>query len=414
MAGLNQHITIKGEDQIEFDGYLALPEKGEGPGLLLIQEIFGVNPHIRKVAAEWAKEGYVVLAPDLFHRLWPRVELGYTGTDREKALDYYKRFDENQGLVDLQAALQTLRNLPQVKGGVAALGFCLGGKLAYRLAARTNLDAAVCYYGGGIDKHLEEAGQIHCPVLFHFAEQDKNIPISAVEALMTTLANNQQEDARVFVYENADHGFNCEARASYNQRACLLAKSRSVQMLHRAIGPRLDLAEVFDNHLFTALNKKDVDGTLETLSEDAVVNFVPTLSGGRGKLELQRFYRDLFQALGGDTSLTAISRTVGSNQVVDEMVLSFTHDRPMAFILPGIKPTGKHVTIPIVLVATFVYDKLSRENVYWDQASVLKQIESIDEDLKFGKLHLPVSGPEQASRLLDDHLKTEKVGSGVL
>lgn len=410
-TGNNQHITITAKDGSQFDGYLALPERGEGPGLLLIQEIFGVNAHIRKVANEWAKEGYVVLAPDLFHRLWPKVELGYVGKDRETALDYYRRFDEAQGLEDLAAAVDTLRQLPQVHGGVAALGFCLGGKLAYRLAAHTKLEGVASYYGGGIDQHLAEAQNISCPMIFHFGELDQHITIDKVAAIINTVAPRGNH---VFVYEKADHGFNCDARATYNQRAALLAKSRTVEMLHGAIGPRLDLGEVFDNHLFTSLGRRDLEGTLETLSEDAVVNFVPTLSGGRGKLELRHFYSDLFEALSGDATVTTISRTIGSNRVVDEVILSFTHDRPMNFILPGLKPTGRHVTIPVVISAMFCFDKLARENIYWDQASVLKQIESIDEDLKFGKLHLPVSGSEQASRLLDDHLKTEKVGSGVL
>lgn len=406
-----QILRIKARDAVEFDAYLTLPEKGEGPGIILIQEIFGVNAHIKRVAADLAREGYVVLAPDLFHRLWPRLELGYTGKDRDQALDYYKRFDPVQGLEDLTCAVEALRQSPHLHGGVAAMGFCLGGNLAFRLAARTKLEAVISYYGGGIHEHLTEF-TASCPMVFHFGELDKHITIDKVELLMNTVAHH--ENTRIYIYENADHGFNCEARATYNQRAAILAKSRSLDLLHRTIGPRLNLSEIFDNHLFTALNSKDIDATMETLTEEAVVTFVPTLSGGKGKHELRRFYCELFEALSGDASITTLARTTGSDRVVDEVILSFTHDRTMNFILPGLKPTGKHITIPLVISATFAYDKLSREHVYWDQASVLKQIDSIDEDFKFGKLHLPISAGEQALKLLDDNLKADKVGSGVL
>jgi carboxymethylenebutenolidase len=408
----HQKVSIKAADGESFSAYLALPESGMGPAILLIQEIFGVNPHIRKVADYYAKEGYVVLAPDLFFRMWPNVELGYSGSDMEKAISYKNKFDEEQGISDLVSAVEYLRTLPQVTGGVAAMGYCLGGRMAYRLSAHTKLEAAVSYYGADIDKHLDEADKITSPIIFHLGADDTLIPPSSMEKLMLEMLNHH--NARVFVYENNGHGFNCEARASYNQRAALLSQARTIEFLRACIGPSVNAEELFDHHLFTALNQKDLDETMETLCEDAVVTFVPTLTGGHGVNELKRFYKDFFKALSGDAKLTTISRTVNANRVVDELVLSFTHDRPMEFILPGVAPTQKKVTIPLVMLATFRLDKLSRLNVYWDQASVIMQIDILHDEDSPVSLHLPAHGCEQANKILDDSVKIQKIGSRLL
>lgn len=407
----HQKVSITAQDG-DFSGYLALPEAGMGPAILLIQEIFGINPHMRKLAEYYAQEGYVVLAPDLFFRMWPNVELGYSGNDMETALGYKEKFDEEQGLRDLQSAVEYLRQLPQVSGGVAAIGFCLGGRLAYRLATQTKLEAAVSYYGADIDKHLQEADKLTAPIIFHLGADDQLIPPVAMEKLMLKMVTNH--DARVFVYENTGHGFNCEARSSYNQRAALLAQSRTIEFLRAHIGPAVHTEELFDHHLFTALNQKDIEGTIETLTDDAIVTFVPTLTGGHGVNELKRFYKDLFKALGGDAQLTTISRTVNANRVVDELVLSFTHDRQMDFILPGVAPTKLKVKIPLVMLATFRADKLSRMNVYWDQASVIMQVGILHDEDSPVSLHLPARGSEQADKVLDDSVKVQNFSSRLL
>jgi len=406
----HQKISLTAADGETFSGYLALPKTGTGPAILLIQEIFGVNPHIRKVADHYARNGYVVLAPDLFFRMWPDVELGYSGNDMEKALGYKAKFNEEQGLQDLKCALEYLRHSEHVSGGIAALGFCMGGRLAYRLATQARLDAAVCYYGADTDKYLSDANRLSCPIIFHLGANDDLIPQTSMEKLMTKMVSNHH--ARVFVYENTGHGFNCDARASYNQRAALLAQSRTVEFLHDTIGPRVDVEGLFDHHLFTAVNQKNLEGTMETLAEDAVVTFLPTLTGGHSVNELKRFYQDLFKALSGDARLTSISRTVSANRVVDELILSFTHDRQMDFILPGVPPTNKSVAIPLVMLATFCLDKLARLNVYWDQASVIMQVGILHHD--DSAVNLPARGPEQAERVLDDSVKVQKIGSILL
>ena len=159
MAG--KTIPIRSADGGAFSGYLATPSCGSGPGLLLLQEIFGVNHHIRALADLYAEEGYVVLAPDLFWRIKPGIELGYSDDDFKAALDYYQRFDVDQAIRDAGDALKTLRANAVCNGKAGALGFCLGGKLAYLAAARLPIDAAVSYYGVALEQNLAEAQSIN-------------------------------------------------------------------------------------------------------------------------------------------------------------------------------------------------------------------------------------------------------------
>src|SRR6202165_2276613 len=136
-----QWIDIAAADGGTFKGYLTVPASGSGPGILLLQEIFGVNSSMREVADYYAEEGYVVLAPDLFWRIKPGIELGYSDEDFKTALDYYGRFDAAQAIRDAGDALKTLRANAACNGKAGALGFCLGGKLAYLAAARLPVDA---------------------------------------------------------------------------------------------------------------------------------------------------------------------------------------------------------------------------------------------------------------------------------
>ncbi|SEM48456.1 Dienelactone hydrolase family protein, partial [Variovorax sp. YR750] len=160
-----------------FSGYLAVPSSGTGPGLVLAQEIFGVNATMREVADYYAEEGYVVLVPDLFWRQEPGVQLGYSPEGWQRAFALYQGFDEAKGMEDMQASITALRQRPEVQDAkVGVLGFCLGGKLAYLSACRTDADVAVGYYGVGIDAALDEADNIQRPLTLHIAELDKFCP----------------------------------------------------------------------------------------------------------------------------------------------------------------------------------------------------------------------------------------------
>ena len=222
-------VDITGPDGGIFSGYLSLPPTGKGPGIVLVQEIFGVNAHIRAVADQFAMDGFVVLAPDVFWRQQTRVELGYdeAGFTRGRALKAGLDFTQTVG--DLSAAASTLRALSELTGKVASVGYCMGGLLSYLLAASGNVDAAVCYYGAGIDGYLDQAAHIKCPMLFHFGEQDTLIPPAAVKAVSKAFA--QKADAWVQTYPGVDHGFNCWARPMYNQTAAALARGRTLEFL---------------------------------------------------------------------------------------------------------------------------------------------------------------------------------------
>lgn len=230
-------IDIKAQDGGQFKAYLSLPplaqKGGKGPGIVLIQEIFGVNSHIRGVADQYASDGYTVLAPDLFWRMQPMVDLGYGQDDFQKGLGYMQKMDFAAGVNDLAATVAALRGLPECSGKAASIGYCMGGMLSYLCAARVGVDAAVCYYGGGIHTKLEEAAKIKCPVLFHFAGDDAHIPPAAVEAVKQTFAG--REGVRIDVYPGANHGFNCWDRAAYNQQSAALARGRSLSFLATTI-----------------------------------------------------------------------------------------------------------------------------------------------------------------------------------
>lgn len=220
-------IDVDGPDG-RFGAYLALPPSGRGPGLLLLQEIFGVNDHIRAVAEQYALDGFVVLAPDLFWRQGPRIELGYEGADRQRANALKSSLEPEQTWRDLAASLAALRARPECGGRIGALGYCLGGRLAFNAAASLGVDAAVAYYGGGIQDQLALAEQILCPIQFHYGELDAHIPPEAVEAVRQAMAD---KDAEVHVYPAAGHGFNCWARASHHPASAALAHGRSLAFL---------------------------------------------------------------------------------------------------------------------------------------------------------------------------------------
>nr|WP_175802262.1 dienelactone hydrolase family protein [Burkholderia anthina] len=212
-----------------FGGYLALPKRGRGPAVIIIQEIFGVNSHIRAVADQYAADGFVALAPDVFWRTQPRVELTYEGADRDKGIELMKKTDIGLAVADIGAAADVLRARPEVAGKIAAIGYCFGGQLAYRAAAAGKVDAAVAYYGGGIQNALDLAGKVTQPILFHYAENDHGIPLEAVEQVKGAFAG--RGNASFHVYPGAEHGFNCTDRASYHQRASALAHGRTLTFL---------------------------------------------------------------------------------------------------------------------------------------------------------------------------------------
>lgn len=225
----SSNISITSHDGQQFDAYLSLPPAGRGPGLVIIQEIWGVNEHIKAVADQYAMDGYVVLAPDVFWRQEANVDLKYNETDTPKAFQLMTNLDEAHAVADLVSTANALRARPEVNGKVGSIGFCMGGRLSYQLAASGAVDAAVCYYGGGIQNHLDKAPAVQCPILFHYAALDGYIPATAVADVKKAFAG--RANAQFHVYEGVDHGFNCWGRPMYQQRAAALARGRTLAWL---------------------------------------------------------------------------------------------------------------------------------------------------------------------------------------
>jgi carboxymethylenebutenolidase len=390
-------IEIVAADGGRFDAYLAIPEAGSGPGLVLIQEIFGVNQHMRDVADLYAAEGYVVLCPDLFWRMEKGIELGQGDADRQKAFALFQQFDVAKGLDDVTATVKALRALKQCVGKIGALGFCLGGKLAYLAAAKSGVDCAVSYYGVGIEQSLALAGKIACPMVMHFAEKDQYVPVAAVEQIRQVFGG--RPEIEIYVYPGVDHGFNRKTGAHYDKPAAGMAHSRSIALLRKAMGPRYDLGALWEKHTMYEFGTRDVAATMKTMVSSPYVNHIPTMTGGVGAAELARFYANHFiPKCPKDTKLVPISRTIGADRLVDEMLFCFTHDIEIDWMLPGTKPTGKYVEVPLVAIVNFRGDKLYHEHIYWDQASVLVQIGLID------PMNLPVAGIATAKKLVDQTL----------
>lgn len=170
------------------------------------------------------------------------------------------------------------------------------------------------------------------------------------------------------------------------------------------LGRATDLSAIFDEHVADEFEAKDLDATMQTMVAEPYVTHVPTLAGGVGADEVRRFYGSHFIGTWpDDVGITEVSRTVGDDRVVAELVMSFTHDRVMDTLLPGMPPTGRAVRLPVVVVMGFERDKVAYEHIYWDQASLLVQVGALD------RSELPVTGAEQAAKLLDKDLPSNEL-----
>lgn len=391
------YVTINAGDGGTFRAYLAVPQAGKGPGIVLCQEIFGVNAYVRETADAYAEEGYVVLAPDLFWRMEPGVDMGYSEAEWQRAFGYFQKFDVDKGILDIGATVKALRGRAECTGKVGVLGHCLGGKLAYLTACRVDVDAAVGYYGVGIEGSLDEAKDIKCPVVLHFAELDKYCSGEAREQIKAALG--KRGGIEIYTYPGVDHAFARTMGDHYDKPASIMAHSRSIALFRKALGPNYDLSALWDAHCYHEFATRDVAATMKTMVDSPYVNHIPTMTGGVGARELARFYQHHFvNSNPADTKLVPISRTIGADRVVDEMLFCFTHDREIDWMLPGVKPTGKYVEIPLVAIVCFRGDKIYNEHIYWDQASVLVQIGLLD------PANLPTAGVETARKLIDEKL----------
>jgi carboxymethylenebutenolidase len=228
MSVTTQWIEIDSADG-KFGAYLAIPHTRKGPGIVLIQEIFGVNEHIRSVAEQYAADGYLVIAPDLFWRSGHRIELTYDEAGWKRAVELMNATDVGKAQTDIELAIDALKAQPGLDGGIASIGYCFGGLLSYHTAANGLVDVAIAYYGGGIQNQLDRADEIEVPLLMHFGEEDSHIPLEAVEKIAERFDTN--DNVEIVVYPEAEHGFNCSHRDSYNQRAAAEAHGNTLIFL---------------------------------------------------------------------------------------------------------------------------------------------------------------------------------------
>lgn len=221
---MGERIELTASDGHRLGAYLARPDGPPKAGLVVCQEIFGVNDHIREVADGFAAESYLAIAPALFDRLEPGVELDYTADDTARGRALRTALAWETVMLDVGAAAEEARTGP----GVGVVGYCWGGSLAWLAACRLEVAAAVGYYGGQIYEHRAERPA--CPVLLHFGLRDPIIPNEHVEEIAKL-----HPEAAIFSYD-AGHGFNCAARADYRPEAAALARQRTLQFLAQHLG----------------------------------------------------------------------------------------------------------------------------------------------------------------------------------
>lgn len=216
---MGETIQLTSSDGFELDAYVAKPEGDAKGGIVVIQEIFGVNQHIREVTDGFADDGYAAIAPAIFDRAEKDVELGYEGEDITRGASIARgKLDQSKTMLDLQAAI----DYAQQFGKVGVVGYCFGGFLTWMCAGRAEgLSCAVGYYGGGIVNALDVKPRV--PTMLHFGEKDAHIPMSDVNKI-----KEAHPDVPVHVYD-ADHGFNCDHRASYDADAARVARSRTLE-----------------------------------------------------------------------------------------------------------------------------------------------------------------------------------------
>jgi len=227
---MKDRFTIEGHDGA-FAAYIARPNTVPAPAVVVLQEVFGVNADIRKTCDELAEQGFLAVAPDLFWRQEPGVDLNVTSeADWQHGLRLYRAYDRDAGAKDVKDTVNAVRNLPECNGRVAVIGYCLGGLMVFLTAVRYHgVDAAVAYHGGNTEKYLGEVDGLNAPLLMHLAEEDEFISKSAQTEIKTALARKSK--ATVYSYPGQHHAFARHGGTHYNAAAAALANGRTSEFL---------------------------------------------------------------------------------------------------------------------------------------------------------------------------------------
>jgi carboxymethylenebutenolidase len=228
---LKDRITIEGRNGT-LDAYVAQPKASPAPAVVVLHEVFGVNADIRKTCDELAEQGFIAVAPDLFWRQEPGVNLSVTSEpDWQHGLRLYQAYGRDAGARDVKDTADVVARLPECTGKVAVLGYCLGGLMTFLTAVRYGVDAAVAYHGGDTEKYLGEVKRLDAPLLMHLAEEDEFISSSAQAEIKTALAS--KPNATVYSYPGQRHAFARHNGTHYNAAAAALANGRTSEFLHQ-------------------------------------------------------------------------------------------------------------------------------------------------------------------------------------
>ena len=224
MAG--QTLEIQTPDGA-FSAYVARPAQTPAPAVVVIQEIFGVNQVMRDICDDYAAQGYLAVSPDLFWRIEPGVDItDQSEAEWKKAFELMNAFDPDQGVRDIRAVIDTIRGHADCSGKVGAVGFCLGGLLAFLTATRTDADASVSYYGVGIEQRTGEAERLAHPLMMHIAEEDQFVPKAAQELILGALKNHPQ--VQIHTYAGRDHAFARKGGQHYDAADANTANERTM------------------------------------------------------------------------------------------------------------------------------------------------------------------------------------------
>jgi len=230
---MKSQITVSGRDGT-FSAYIARPEASPAPAVVVLQELFGVNADIRKHCDELAEQGFIAVAPDLFWRQEPGVDLGVNSEqDWEHGLRLYQAYDRDAGVEDIKDTVDAVIRLPECTGKVAVLGYCLGALMTFLTAVRHDINAAVAYHGGDTEKYLAEIDGLHAPLLMHLAEEDEFMSKSAQVAIKTALAGKPH--TTVYSYRGQCHAFTRLNGTHYNAEAAMLANGRTSEFLNQQL-----------------------------------------------------------------------------------------------------------------------------------------------------------------------------------
>jgi carboxymethylenebutenolidase len=230
---MKDRMSIEGRDGA-FGAYIARPKALPAPAVVVLQELFGVNADIRKTCDELAEQGFVAVAPDLFWRQEPGVDLNVTSkTDWDHGLRLYQAYDRDAGVRDIKNTLDAVANLPECSGKIAVQGYCLGALMTFLTAVRCHVDAAVAYHGADTEKYLCEVDNLSAPLLMHLGEEDEFISKPAQAEIKAALAS--KPNATVYSYPGQRHAFARHNGAHYNATAAALANGRTSEFLNQQL-----------------------------------------------------------------------------------------------------------------------------------------------------------------------------------